>query len=325
MQDISLFFINALPKKFTLGSMNRTIFICIFFLNIMFITAIYAEDIISENVITEDNITEEENITTFTENWTLSLFSNYNIGIFTQADTSQYRTNKPWDIGFGIRYKIFSFKTSFSMPVTNTSLDFDFDVTSYFDRAYFEAYFKYYQDFYTISTNEPGGLDTLSAGLMATFVQNYRNHSISSVIKLDKKQNISSGSLLYGLGLFLMSLDSASETINNRDGRQNLIYFGPGIGYSYIWVFENGFFLNASVILLTNAGINISTDKWLFIPHLEPNFVLGYHQTKWSVNIKVINKTTVIVWDTASQRGFNGADFNLLTLMTIALTFSKRF
>jgi hypothetical protein len=336
------------PKKlFIISSMSRAAFICAFFLNILFLTAVFAEDSNSdedaaEDIIADDDsitdegiIATEDIITTFKENWTFSIFSNYNMGAFNQSDTSQYRTNKPWDLGLGIRYKKFSFSVSFSMPFTITgidtntdndsSIDFDFEFATYFDKIYLEAYFKYYNNFYAFDTNESGGLDTLSTGIMATYVQNHKNHSLSSVIKLDKKQNISSGSLLYSLGAFFSSLDSTSETINNRDGRQNVIYFGPGIGYSYIWVFDNGLFLNASVIFLTNAGINLSTDKWLFIPYLEPTFVFGYHKTTWAFNIKVMYKTTVLLWDTAFFQTSTDSNYSLLTLFTIALTFTKRF
>jgi hypothetical protein len=313
--------------------MGRTIFLCVFIFNVLSLTAVYAED-----SITEDNITTEESITTFDKDWTFSLFSNYNLGLFTQTDTSQYRTNKPWDIGLGLRYKIFSAKISFAIPITalpnaepsptkssSTKPSFDFEFASYFDKMYFEAYIKYYRDYYVRDTSEPGGLDTLSSGVMATYVQNYKNHSMSSVIKLDKKQNISSGSFLYSFGAFLTSLYSTSEKISNYHERQNFIYFGPGIGYSYIWVFENGLFLNASLILLTNAGYNITAEKWLFIPQMEPNFVVGYHQATWSFNIRVMNKTTVLLGNTAFLANPVELDFNVLTLMTISIMFSKRF
>jgi hypothetical protein len=294
-----------------------------FFFSILFSPAVYAED----STITE------ESITTFTENWTFSLFLNFNSGIFTQSETSQYRTNKPWNIGLGIRYKMFSFSTSFSIPVTDSPLtapsltkpSLDFEFASYLDKMYFEAYFKYYQDYYVSNTEEPIGLDTILSGMTATFVQNHKNHSMSAVNELNKKQNISSGSFLYSLGAFYSSLYSTSEIINDYKKRQNLLYFGPGLGYSYIWVFENGLFLNTSLVLFMNAGFNISTDKWLFIPHLEPNFVFGYHQDTWSTNIKVTNKTTVLLGDTVSLSSPDELDYNLLTLMTISLMFSKRF
>jgi hypothetical protein len=303
----------------------------------LFLTAVFAED----SITTDDSITTEDSITNFTENWTFSIFSNYNQGVLIQTDTSQYGTNKPWNIGLGIRYKIFAASISFPIPVYSIDIlpitepsatkpssakpSFDFEFASYLDKMYFEAYFKYYRDYYVSDSVEPGGLDTLSSRVMATYVQNHKNHSMSSVFKLDKKQNISSGSLLYSLGAFYTSLYSASEKISNYNERQSFIYFGPGIGYSYIWVFESGMFINASVVLLTNAGYNISSDKWLFIPQLEPNSVFGFHKATWSFNIKVMNNTTVLLVNTDSLSDPVELDFNLLTLWTIALTFSKRF
>jgi hypothetical protein len=311
--------------------MSKTIFICIFIFNILFSAAVHAQD----------------SITSFTNDWTLSFFSSYKQGIFTQTYTSEFRTNKPLDIGFGIRYKMFSAKFSYSLPVTNWLVanqpvtesssaepSFDFEFASYLGSIYFDGYFKNYRDYYVMNTNEPGGLDTLSAGIMATFVQNYKNHSVGSVMNLDKKQNISSGSLLFSLGVFFSSLHSTSEILSHYNERQNLIYFGPGIGYSYTWVFKNGSFLNASYVLYTNAGYNRSTNNWLFIPQVEPNFVFGHHFATWSVNIKVMNTTTLLLGDTAFLPYPNEyvpnataymLDINVLSLLTISLTLSKRF
>jgi hypothetical protein len=275
----------------------------------------------------------EDNITTFTEDWTFSLSANYNLGLLTQSDASQFRTNKPWNIGIGIRYKIFSIKTSFSIPVTDSSVvkpsvskpSFDFEVASYYNRVYFGTYFKYYRDYYVADTDEPVGLDTLSLGFTTTFVQNYKNHSLSSVNLLNKRQNISSGSFLYSLGAFYSSLYSSSEMISDFIEKQNIIYFGQGIGYSYIWAFKSGLFINASLVLFTNAGFNIITNKWLFIPHLEPNFVIGYHQNTWSVNLRIMNKTTVFLKESSFFVSPDEWDYNLLSLITTTLMFSKRF
>jgi hypothetical protein len=237
------------------------------------------------------------------------------MGIFGKVDSDQYETTKPLSVGLGVRYKKVSAKMSLSVPYNGPS--FDFELSSYLNRLYFEAYFKYYHNFYVRDTEERNELDMLSSGATMTFVQNYSNHSLSSVIKMDKKQNVSSGSFLYGFGLFYLSLDSKTEPLNNYEGRQRLIYTGPGIGYSYIWVFENGTFLNASFVLFLNAGINTSTGTWSAIPQWEPKIVFGQHHNTWSFNIKMANNTTFILWDTNNH--------NYINLISLSATFSKRF
>jgi hypothetical protein len=97
-------------------------------LNIIFPVIIYAED----------------TITGFNENWAANFVVNYNIGVLRISDSPEYTTNKPFDIGLGIRYKDFS--ASVSVPVQfdnpfNTWL-FDINVDSYFDKVYYKAYFK---------------------------------------------------------------------------------------------------------------------------------------------------------------------------------------
>jgi hypothetical protein len=273
--------------------MKKNNLIYAFFFGILFLPAVYAEN----------------SITTFDNDWAFSFFSNFNRGTFAQSGTAAFSSKPIWDIGMGIRYKKISASVSFPVPAADSSVaepSFDFEFVSYLDKIYFDAYFKYYRDYHG-NSDEPCGLDTLVSGIAATFVQNYRDHSMSSVNELNKRQNISSGSFLYSLGAYYSSL-------NNYDEKQKLLYCGPGFGYSYIWIFRSGLFMNASLVFFANAGYNISTDKWLFIPHLEPNLVFGYHRDTWSANIKVMNKTTVV-----------DESYDLLTLTTITCTFSKRF
>jgi hypothetical protein len=304
--------------------MNKSIFVALLIFHILFSTAVYAEDTIEDN-------TPIESISAFNQNWTISVFSNYHMGVFTQSDDSRYMTSNPWSVGLGIRYKKFSISASYAIPIQGMASNFDFEMATYATRFYFVAYLKYYQNFFGIQNyferdDKPGGLNVLSAGLRMTFVQNYLNHSLGSVVKLDKKQNISSGSFLYGFGLFLSSLDSSTEMINISNNKQNLLYTGFGIGYSYIWVLKGGFFINGSFVFLLNSGINLSTKKWLNLPQLEPNIVIGYHHSSiWSINLKIMNRTTFILWDLASGLKPDEGQYSLLSFTSIGLMFAVRF
>jgi hypothetical protein len=218
----------------------------------------------------------------------------------------------------GLRYKKVAGKLSFPLS-SDKGFALDFELNSYFDKVYFNAYIKYSDAFYVQETDENSGLDVFTAGHMATYVKNHKNHSLSSVINLDKKQNVSSGSLLYGLGAFYTSMYSQAETMSNYAEKQNLLYFGPSIGYSYIWVFESNLFLNVSVLGLTNVGKNLSSDEWLTIPQVEPKIVFGQHKNRWAFNITLMNNSTFLFW--------NSTDFSydVLTLLTLSTMFSIRF
>ena len=255
----------------------------------------------------------EETIQYFNEKLTISFLLNYNYGSFYQ-DNTEHITVRPVNVGFGVRYKNISASASFPIPFKDTS--FDLEINPYFERIYYHAYFKYYQDFYKRDQDEKSDLDILSSAITATYVLNHENHSLSSVINLDKKQTVSSGSFLYSFGTFFSSI--FSETIENyHERRQNLLYFGPGIGYSYTFVFENDMFLNLSVVVFTNAGINLNNKEWSFIPQLEPHIVFGQHKKTWSFNIKIANNSEFILGEQSN--------YDILTLSSISAVLSKRF
>jgi len=240
------------------------------------------------------------------------------MGIFDNYDSPQSRTDKPWDIGLGIRYKNISASFSVSVPFVNqfNLWSYDFEISSYFDKIYFEAYFKRYPNFIINKTGEQNDFDIHSSGIMATFLHNNKNHSLGSVNKLDKKQNLSSGSLLYGFGIFHSSLYSNTGSIEKYNDRQFLLYFGPSIGYSYTWVFQTGIFLNLSLIHFSSPAVNINTGNWLYIPQISPKIIFGNHYNTWSANLKLTNHSAFMIW------GNNYID--ALTFISITIMISKR-
>ena len=282
---------------------RKALFLCIFTIYILFSIKLYADDY----------------FTSFEEDFAINIFTKYNMGIFTDINHPEYRTDKPFEIGIGIRYKTISAKLS--VPILFNDIfniwAFDFEMDAYFDNIFYEAYFKHYPYFFIEDTDKQSDLSIHSSGIMATFVHNNKNHLLSSVMSLDSKQNISSGSLLYGFGVFHSSIFSTEELQERYNERQHLLYFGPSIGYSYTWVFRYGVFLNSSLVFFANPGINISTGNWLFIPQFEPKIVVGHHNNTWSANLIMKNNAKFIIW--------NKDDIDILTLVSITVTFSKRF
>jgi hypothetical protein len=257
----------------------------------------------------------EDTIRYFDEKLTISLLFNYKNGSFFKDETG-YKTNRPLNIGLGFRYK--NIAASASIPIPFKDASFDFEINPYFDSIYYHAYLKLYQDFYKDNQHEKSELDILSSAITATYVVNHQNHSLSSVINLDKKQTVSSGSLLYAFGTFFSSIFSEDDTMNNyNERRQNLLYFGPGIGYSYTFVFGNDMFLNISMVIFTNAGINIQSKEWSFIPQLEPQIVFGQHNKTWSFNVKFAYNSEFILKEQSR--------YDILTLVSLSSVLSKRF
>jgi len=290
---------------------NRTVPKLSFINKIIFIGILYTALFLDFPVYAEDNIQY------FDENFAISANLNYNYGVFNQENIV-YSTNRILNVGLGFRYKYFSAAISFPIPFNVAS--FDFEINPYFDKIYYHAYIKYYKDFYTGNTKEKSGLDVFSSAITATYVLNHENHSLSSVISLDKRQTVSNGSLLFAFGTFFSSIystdtDEAMNDYNKK--RQNLAYFGPGIGYSYTWVLENDVFVNLSAVIFTNMGVNTNTKELSFIPQLEPQFVFGQHKKTWSFNIKIANNSEILL------KGLNY--FDILTLNSFTATVSKRF
>jgi hypothetical protein len=278
-------------------------------------TALIGIFILCAALFVDFSVYAEDSIRYFDEKFAVSLFSDYYTGAF-RHDDSEYVTGSPLNIGLGFRYKSISASVSFPIPFKASS--FDLEINPYFDKIYYYAHLKFYQDFYRSNTNEKSGLDILSSAITATYVVNHENHSLSSVIDLDKKQTVSSGSFLYAAGTFFSSIYSTDETMNNyNEERQTLIYSGPGAGYSYIWVFDNDMFLNVSMVVFAAMGFNLANEEWLIIPQLEPKIVFGQHKNTWSFNVKIANNSSVILLDIYK--------YDILTLGSIAAVITKRF
>jgi len=283
------------------------IIILLGFLNIHFA---FSEDVIAD-----------EAVTYFNEKITFSLFGNYKIGIFTQGDTANYRSDIPWNIGLGVRYKKISAQISVPVSFNNIGFEnteFDMEIKSYFDKGYFDLFVKRYKNFSDDNDEEfmNAGLDIFTAGIKSVFAYN-QNHSLVSVNKLDRKQNISNGSFIYGLGAFYTSIFSENNNVTHYKERERIVYSGPIAGYSYIWVLPHDLFINAVLTVGTNLGFNINAREVLYIPQLSPAFIFGHHNYSWSVNLGIDCNTTIIV------RGEN--DNDILFFAPIAITFSKRF
>jgi hypothetical protein len=259
----------------------------------------------------------EETITAFNEKFALNIFGNYNVGVFKQRKTLSYRTDEPWDIGLGVRYKNLS--AQISIPISSNGTSFDLELNSYFDKIYFELFLKRYRDFYNDKeiTYNDAGLDITSAGIAIGWIHNNKNHSLSSVYSLNKKQNISSGGFLYGFGGFFTSIYSDNYDMKRYNSRKRLIYFGPITGYSYTWILPYDIFINVGMNIGTNLGISATENEVLFIPQMKPKIGFGLHNGTWSVNTVISSNATVILW------GKN--DIDVFAPSTMTVTFSKRF
>jgi hypothetical protein len=257
----------------------------------------------------------EETTTRFDEKFALNFMGNHNIGIFSQAQTLSYRTDEPWRIGLGFRYK--KIAAQLYVPLSLNVNSFDFEFNSYFEKMYVELFLKHYRSFYEDNGYDDAGLDVRAAGITVGWIYNNQNHSLSSVYHLDRKQNISSGSFLYGFGAFYTSIHSENSDIKQYAERKHIVHLGPMAGYSYTWILPHNMFINTSITVGTHLGIHAAGKELLFIPQIKPKISFGHHNRTWSINTVMACNSTILLWDKKNP--------DILAPSTMTLTFSKRF
>jgi hypothetical protein len=288
---------------------------------------------------------EGDAVIPFDESWAINISAKYVTAGFTPEQSGYYTTDLPWSLGLGVRYKNISaslYLPSFYALSANLFESFDIQLASYYDMFYYEAFCKRYQGF--SDKEKIIDLNVLSSGISAGWVQNSKRHSLSAVYDLDGKQQFSSGSVILGFGVFYTSilggdtskhcrsspyLDSSVEFAQGANSRnksasricdrntRHLVYFGPNIGYSYTFLFSGNIFLNINLIIGLDVGIDMNTNKRLFIPQATPRISFGYHGNAWSINAAIGCNYTAFLRDPQAV--------DLLMPATMTLAYSKRF
>jgi hypothetical protein len=262
-----------------------------------------------------------DEIIPFEETWAVIVAGKYVVASFSPEEPGSYTTDRPWALGFGLRYKNNSlslFLPSFYAFDDTPFESFDVQLASYYDSVYYEAFCKRYRGFSNgEAENKIIDLKIFSSGISVGWVQNNKNHSLSAVHDLDRRQLSSSGSVLLGFGVFYTSIFSDDANIKRYNDNQHLLYFGPAVGYSYTFIFPHSIFLNLSLAASLDAGININAGTWLFVPKVTPRLSFGHHNSTWSMNVSVGCDYTAILWN------MNTVDYLMPATMTV--TFSKRF
>jgi hypothetical protein len=274
--------------------------------------------LLNAGLLFADDSVDEDTVISFPQKWALSLSGKYTMGIF-QQQSAFYTTDNPWNIGLGFRYK--NLAAHAFIPLSFQGGSFDAAVNFYLEKVYIETFIKRYQKFYhgdeETAGQEDVGLDIMSSGIMSGWIYNHKNHSLRSVYTLSERQTASSGSFLYGFGVFYTSMFSQNEAIPRYNERQHIVYFGPTGGYSYTWIFKHDIFLNVMINIGATLGIEVNDSKILFIPQINPKITVGHHNTSWSVNAIMGNNASIFLWDKRNT--------DILAPVTMSVVFSYRF
>jgi hypothetical protein len=271
-------------------------------------------------------IAQESEVIPFENVFTLKTQLKYNFLQFTQNELANDRitTNRPFDFGLGFGYKDLSLMFSVAIPhaydtdiMKSSSLDWSL---TYFSKqaVYVDVYFKYYNGFHMKKRgelDEEVDLRIIMTGLCGEYIFN-AGHSLRGVYYLDRKQTASNGSFLAGGGLFYSSIYPEYSKYAKTRGvyalpaRQNIFYAGPNMGYSYIWVLKEHFFVN----LLAVAGPvgTFDGNRIDFGLQLLSRFSCGYHGKSWSVNTSINDGSLIYLPGKKLDNIITAGTFNIL-------------
>jgi len=267
---------------------------------------------------------------------------------FNKASNITYSSNATTNLGAGVTYRNLSANVSAGLRFLNngieergktTSLDFQFHF--FLQNRISDLLFLHYKGFYAAPGSysyEPFGnyyyrpdIQLNLLGLTAYHVQNTRRFSYRAAFYQNEWIRKSSGTLLYGGGVYferISSKDSGLIPAKGSDLFSNLSAFryisvGPGIGYAYTMVIKKHFYVLASAIV--NGNINFSTsesgsinnNKTSFGPGINFKTAAGYGGNVWSVSLSYAGN---ILW--VKQAGVSNA--NTFPASEVRLTLARQ-
>jgi hypothetical protein len=269
-------------------------------------------------IFTNQSIFTEENIVTFDNKFALSLSNKYNFIEYFHGMDNGFYSYDIIDVGLGISYKNTFFNFNFTVPLVyiidkDMALTFDLGIKHCGNKYFFEGNLEYYNNFY--HKGKSINMEIFSVGLFIEYVFNNKNHSLGSVYALNGYQLRSSGSFLLGLDMLFSNMRSNDN--DNKIEKNNLIIFGPNIGYSYTFIFEYNLFLNMMLIIAPDTGINYNDGSFCFSPQMRPKITLGHHGRLWSINAVLESNFSYYI----KHNNF----INMLETADVGFTISKRF
>lgn len=233
-------------------------------------------------------------IASFPDKFSIQLIARYNYASLSgeSMDDKVLATNRPVDLGLGGGYGDWTWSSLFTLsfgadsekPKTQAT---DWQLNYYGDRFFWSLFLKANNGFYWKDSEadefRKAKLLTVSAGYDIDYLWN-REHSLRAAYSLDRRQKKSNGSFIWGAGVYYHGLVSLDSLLPQYGKYQQFIHLGPSIGYSYTWVWQNGWFFNLLGVASTSFGKNVTRNQWMRFSQVFPKFAVGYHSQKWSVH-----------------------------------------
>lgn len=233
-------------------------------------------------------------VVSFQDRLSIQLIARYNYASFSgeSTDDKDLVTNRPIDLGLGGGYGDWTWSSLFTVsfgadskkPKTQAT---DLQLNYFGDRFFWNLFLKVNNGFYWKDSEadefRKAKLLTVSAGYDIDYLWN-REHSLRAAYSLDRRQKKSNGSFIWGAGVYYHGIVSLDSLLPQYTKYQQFIHLGPSVGYSYTWVWQNGWFFNLLGVASTSFGKNVTRNQWMLFSQVFPKFAAGYHGEKWSIH-----------------------------------------
>ncbi|WP_430900600.1 MULTISPECIES: DUF4421 domain-containing protein [unclassified Paraflavitalea] len=237
----------------------------------------------------------------------------------------QYRPNTNLNLGLGATYRGLTINLGYGLKFLNK--DSDKGTTKYLDLQshlygkkwridgfgqFYKGYFLFPKGTAASSVNSyyiRPDIAVNELGVSAYYILNHRKYSYRAAFIQDEWQKKSSGSLLVG-GVFVAGrvkgdsafVPSSRASLYEQAAIRYLSYVqaGPGIGYSYTWVYKEHWYATGSGTISIDLGtVNERTNQvkyhtWRLAPDLLIRLVAGYNSADWGLSFSWVSNTNGI-------------------------------
>ena len=237
-----------------------------------------------------------------------------------------YTPNKQLNMGFGFHYKWMGIGIALNFGFVNhddnlygDTKRIDLQTNAYMNKAVFDFYFQYYENFYIENPEDAfsgwtGGnkpyvrpdIGALTMGLSGLYIFNHKQFSYKAAFVQTAIQKKSSGSFLLGGSVFLQGVEGDSSLLPISSDFNTLpqvkahsgLYFGLVAAYAYSFTIRKYFFISLSLSATIEAGkvtnqfeSNLISSSWVPIFHVQPRMAVGYNKPKWYLGFSFVRDT----------------------------------
>jgi hypothetical protein len=230
-----------------------------------------------------------------------------------------YRPNTTLNMGVGATYRAITLNLAYGFGFLNNDAAkgktnyLDLQTHFYTRQLAIDLSGQFYRGYYlnNRSTGYPGKDDyylrpdigVALIGGSIYYIVNSRNFSLRAATLQSEWQTKSAGSMLIGAEIYYGAVPGDSAFVPalftgryDQEGikKVHLFKVGPGIGYTYTFVYDKHFYLTWGLSANINAGVAVeysdtaSKKRFTASPNYNYRFALGYNSSVWAFNVMLV-------------------------------------